>query len=197
MLDAGAQPGIGDRGLPGCVLGLYSDQEIEHTSGSIPPGTPTDLYLGIKFDARGQETGLTGVECSVSGLTAAEGFTLVGVDPIVPGIDLCPDPPSPGDPPCIAFELHLSWPTCRVGSQALMRLTLIGLGPNSDKVFQVGPAHPPTLWNAPVITRCDPPTFTAVRVTGGCFVANPTGTQPPCAVGVEPSDWTGIKELFR
>jgi hypothetical protein len=181
---------------PHCVLGLYGDQAMTTTSASVLPGTPTDIYLGIQFDPEGRETGLTGIEFSISGIT--DGLLLAGVDFVVPtSLWVCPVP-APSDPPCFT-NTDISWNSCLVGSQALMKLTLIGLGPNPDKVLQVGPRHPPSspLWNTPVITRCDPPTYTAVRVTGGCFVVNPTGAEPPCAVGVVVAGWTGIKQLYR
>jgi hypothetical protein len=170
------------------------------TSGPVAPGTPTDLYLGIVFDPDGLETWLSGIECSIAGIGATDGFVVGGYDAIVPGVGaVCLGNPAPGDPPCIAYDMFFFWPTCLVGSQPLLKFTLVGSGPNPNKVLRVGPPHGlsgPT-WSTPIFTRCDPPTYTVVRATGGCFVANPTGAPPSCAVGVLASRWTSIKELYR
>lgn len=184
---------------PHCVLGLYADPVMTSTSGPVPPGTPTDLYLGIAFDPDGRETRLSGIECSISGIGVTS-FIVGGFDPIVPGMGaVCLGNPAPGDPPCIAFDMFFFWPTCLVGSQPLLKFTLVGFGPNPNRVLRVGPPHGlsgPT-WSTPIFTRCDPPTYTVVRVTGGCFVANPTAAPPSCAVGVLASRWTGIKQLYQ
>jgi hypothetical protein len=47
----------------------------------------------------------------------------------------------------------------------------------------------------PLVTQCDAPVFTKVRVAGGqAFLNDPSRV---CTVGVEPRNWTTVKALFR
>ena len=71
----------------------------------------------------------------------------------------------------------------------------------TDTVFQVKRKYPTTDpgWHTPAFIRCDNPAYTTVRVTGGCYVLNPSGnpTVGTCQLPVQGNTWTGVKGLFR
>jgi hypothetical protein len=96
--------------------------------------------------------------------------------------------------------MNISWSSCLAGSQALAKITLIALGTApSDRVFQVKHKYPVSnlTWATAVVTLCDGPAFTAMRVTEACLVANPTSTPPACAIAVAQASWERVKELYR
>ena len=165
-----------------CVMGIYSDLAMTSVSGSIPSGTPTDVYLGVQFDAAGHETGLSGIEFSVSFKPSNQnGFILAGADPIPPGATPIGSPTAPADTSAGTTGtggMNVAWATCQAGG-ALMKLTFLSLGANTNEIIQIKHKYPPSspVWHTPIFTRCNGPTFTTVRVREACFVANPSGNR--------------------
>ena len=185
----------------GCVLGLYGDQNMTQVTATLPANTPTDIFLGIKFDEHNVFNGLTGVEFSVAGISGS--VILASFDTIVPATLVLGSLPAPADTSSGSVGtggMNISWSTCLAGSQAIGKLSLIAFGAVSDRVFQIKHKYPPsnpTSWNTPIFTLCDAPQFTATRITEACLVANPTSTPPACAIGVTNLSWEGVKELYR
>jgi hypothetical protein len=189
-----------------CVLGIFDDISLTSCSGTLPPGTPTDLFVGIRFDPAGRFNALSGFEISIAGLGGD--LLLGGFDVPPPCVWTLGSAPAPADTSATSTGtggMTLSYCSCMSGSQALLKLTLIAFRPLTDRVLQVKRKYPPSSpeWNTPVLFQCDAPNYTPVRVTGGCYVINPSGTTPPaCAsscppLSMEPATWTAIKTLFR
>ena len=90
----------------------------------------------------------------------------------------------------------MAWPICLRGSQVtLARLTVLTTRDVYDAILRVKHRYPPTneSWHTSVITLCDEPAYTAVRVWEGYFCLNPLA----CIDAVEPSTWAWIKQLYR
>jgi hypothetical protein len=70
------------------------------------------------------------------------------------------------------------------------------------KVYRRFPSTNPTV-ESQMFTQCNAPEFTQTRVTGGCFVINPTGVPGDTIDGcqlitpVAPTTWSTIKSLYR
>jgi hypothetical protein len=183
-----------------CILGIYADLNMTQVTGLLPTGTPTDVFLGIKLDPNTAYSGITGVEFSVAGIGG--NVILAGTDPVTPATITVGSPPAPADTTegsSGTGGMNVSWPSCLAGSQALVKLTLLAISPVTDKVLQVKHKYPvsnPT-WKTPIVTLCDAPAYTVVRVTEACFVANPSSAPPACAIGVQEASWSGIKALYK
>jgi hypothetical protein len=89
----------------------------------------------------------------------------------------------------------MAWTTCILGSQALVKLTLLWLGPPPEsRVLRVTHRYPPTNPNyglgGPMATDCIYPYFNPYRLNGGSYVLNPV-------VPVTGTAWTVVKSLYR
>src|SRR5206468_3009230 len=141
--------------------GLFDDIALTSCSGTVPAGTPKDIYLGIRFDPAGRFNGLREIEFSIAGL---------GQDVLIrsdwPG--LCPSqgaPSAPADTSAASTGIggmDVELCTCSSGSQALLRFTIIALYPLTDRVLQVKRKYPTSnpAWRTPVFFQCDDPTHT-------------------------------------
>lgn len=190
---------------PQCMLGIWDSPSPTEAAryGTISVGTPKSVYLGICLGPG--ETGLTGIEFSVQGL---DDLFIVGTDYIAaPSVALGtvaapPDGSGTGG-------LNVAWASCQAGSQALVRIQLFAFATVTNRVLRVARKYPPSspnYNNQPVMTRCDPPKFTAVRVRGDCYVLNFDGLpnigcdpfgRPACSVSVEATTWTRVKTLYQ
>ena len=190
---------------PSCVLGIFDGPNINNTTncGTIGVGTPKDVYVGIRLS--GTETGVTGLEFSIAGM---DGLLLIGTEALTPAALTLGSPPAPADTSATSIGtggLNMAWATCLSGSQQLIKLSLLSFGPQADKVLKVMHKFPPSNLNfnlKPVFSRCDGPTFTTVRISGGCYVLNPSepGGVPGCAcysTPVEAKTWGAMKRLYQ
>lgn len=67
----------------------------------------------------------------------------------------------------------------------------------ADTYLRVSAADPPVRegMECPILILCDTPAFTAVCVTGGEFIVNPSARN--CTVAIETRSWGSIKTLYR
>lgn len=189
---------------PDCILGLYDDTSFASNFGVSAPFVAKDIYLSI--DLAAPETGVTGIEFSVAGITGSP-LLVIGVTPLIPAPVVLGSLAAPADTSATSVGtggMNIAWPTCLAGDRALVKVTLFHPVPVVNQVLRVMHRFPTTniLYNKrPVLVRCDAPTFTAVRINGGCYVLNPNGDPgTPCPIGpvaVEGRTWTGVKQLFR
>lgn len=191
---------------PDCVLGIYDGTDINNTTncGTIGMGVPKDIYLGVRLAP--SETGISGIEFSVAGLT---GFLVTAVEPLTPAAVQLGSLPAPADTSATSTGtggMNISWQGCKEGSQTLVRIQLLAFtAPPTDRVLKVMHRFPPSNLNYnlhAVLTRCDDPTFSAVRITGGCYTLNPTDPAgpPACPCGstpVESKTWGAMKMLYE
>ncbi len=190
---------------PECILGIFDGPDINLTTncGTIGIGTPKDVYLGIRLT--GAETGVTGIEFSVAGL---DGLLLIGTEPITPATLVFGTAPAPADTSATSAGqggMNIAWATCLSGSQQLVKLSLLSFGAQTDKVLKVMHKFPPSNLGfnlKPVLSRCDPPTFTMVRIGTGCYTLNPSlpGGTPGCkcySTPVEAKTWSAMKRLYQ
>ena len=189
-----------------CNLGIFDGPNINNTTncGSIALGVPKEVFLGIRHSPA--ETGVTGIEFSIAGLA---GLLVVGTEAIVPAGLVLGTPAAPADTSATTIGtggMNIGWTMCLSGSQALVKLTLLALAPQTDKVLKVMHRFPqtnPNFNNRPVLTRCDAPAFTAVRVgVGGCYVLNPSNPAGTAACAcystpVESKTWGAMKRLYQ
>lgn len=189
---------------PDCVLGLYDDTSLTSNFGVSVPFTPKDIYLSI--DLAAPETGITGIEFSIAGL-AGTPLIVMGVTPLIPaGVEIG-SAPAPADTSAASSGtggMYVAWWNCLADDRAVLKVRLLPVAPVVNHVLRVMHKFPPSnpAYNLrPVLTRCDSPIFTPVRINGGCYVLNPDGAPTPsCPVGtvaVESRTWTRVKELFR
>jgi len=195
---------------PECVLGIYEDPGMTRNFGTwnASAAPSTELFVGIRYGPGAAVGALTGIELSIDGLP------FLFLPPAVEGFDTTLDPDqitgdirSPADT-TLAGGFSLSWDACQPGDRALLRITLISFAPiPSDQVVRVRHRFPPSTppSPAPFLLQCDAPSFTRTRVTGGCYVLNPTVGPGESVAGcllsnqttVRPLTWSGIKSLFR
>jgi hypothetical protein len=192
-----------------CSIGLFDDPALNKNFGDMAGGTPKDIYVGVILDA-GTETGVTGLEFSVSGIRQAEDGILVlsvdalTADPLTISLGTAPAPADTTSTSSGTGGLNLAWATCQSGG-ALVKMSLLTFtGVGTNKVFKVLRKYPPSNpeYAVPLFTRCDGPLFTKVGVPGGCYIANWDGVTDPVElcqthVAVEKSTWSGMKQLFR
>jgi hypothetical protein len=90
--------------------------------------------------------------------------------------------------------MNVAWASCVLGSQALLKITLLALGPISNHVLRVMHRFPPSSaiygLSGPIQFRCDVPTFTAVRVSGREYILG-------AVVAADSHTWSGIKQIYR
>jgi hypothetical protein len=151
-----------------------------------PPGTPITFY--IRFTPGGAATGITGAEFRITGLVPNPPWF---VNTVWFGLDVCwleCDPFGPG--------VRLAYPTCLTTAQNLGSVSgfVVGTFPQMEwtVVGHETPNAPP--FGCPVVTLCDPPSFTRVCVTGGRTFVNWPGGCPPLAV--EAVTWSRVRSLY-
>lgn len=186
---------------PDCILGVWTDTNLQINWVDVPPFTPTVVYLGMQLGAG--QTGVTGVEFSIHGFDSST-LILQDVTPLEPAtvVGTAPAPADTSAGSSGTGGMNIAWPGCMPGTRALASMTLLSLSTSiTDRVIKVlrkFPPSSPNYNNKPVLVGCDIPVYTAARITGGCFIVNysgnPVGT---CALGTAPSTWSGVKELFR
>jgi hypothetical protein len=192
-----------------CVLGIYDDQALTRNFGSWDPTvSPTkDLWFGIKYDPNSGVDRLAGFEFSVMGL----GDLLFAV--IRPyACDTCPPNTieAPGDTTTGTGGISEGVIGCSENSRALLLLTLLSFDPApEDHVLTVLRRFPSTVEGvqSPLIRLCDRPEFTPIRVSGGCYVLNPSDPTPGTVIdgcelvsettAIQEGNWSHIKALFR
>jgi hypothetical protein len=178
-----------------CVLGIWDDLALTSNIGQIAPGQPKDVYIGIKF-AEGLDR-LTGISFSVA---LPSGVQIIGVWPLVGEINwTCDTIDAPAD---TSQDSHMiggctaAWASCRVGDQALLRVTLLATADITNGLLRVKrryPPYPPDV-RTPALTQCDYPQFTIARLTGGYYILNWNGDP---SVQVDGASWSIVKELYR
>lgn len=187
-----------------CVLGIYDDEQLTRNFGTIEPGVPKDLYIGLKL-APGQ-TGVTGIELSIAGISLLDNLFIVefvGLPQADAVVGTTVEAPADTTASSTGTGgVNLAWTICQEGTnRAIARLSLLALGAVApDHVLQVLRKFPPSdpRWLTPNLVKCDPPDYTVVRITGGCYVANPTGNPVGrCQLPVAEGTWSGVKGLFR
>ena len=95
--------------------------------------------------------------------------------------------------------------SCLEGNVALMKLVLYAVEDLEDHVLVIKRSYPTTnsAWQTPVLVRCDPPQYSVARVSGGCYLLNPSGAALDCAsmlhgeLAVNQTSWSGLKQLYR
>jgi hypothetical protein len=182
---------------PDCVLGIWDDVGMTQSFGTLTPFTSKDLYLGIQL-ADGQ-TGLTGVEFSISGIDPAvlwvqnvQSVTTPGATILLGSIVAPQDTTQRGG-------MNAAWPVCIVGSQALLRITLAWIDPTPpvNLMLRVGHRYPPSNptygLSGPILIDCampPPEGYRPVRIRGGIYVFNPV-------VQTSTGTWGTVKGLYR
>lgn len=185
-----------------CLLGIFDDTAMTSNRGTMTPLVPKDIYVGIQFDAGFTE--LTGIEFSIAGIRQVpDGIFLLSTEPLVPTPIVIGSVPSPEDTSSTSTGtggMNVAWSSCLVGSQALLRLTLLTLAPISNHVIEVKRRYPAPNPNfrTPLFVQCDEPAFSKVRVMGGCYGINVSAGPLPCdvVVGVERTTWSQVKALY-
>lgn len=185
-----------------CVLGIFDDAAMTSNRGTMTPGVPKDIYVGIQYGAGFSE--LTGLEFSIAGIRQVpDGILLIGTEPIVPTPVILGMVPAPEDTSSTSTGtggLSMAWTVCLQGNQPLLRLTLLTFAPISNHVIEVKRRYPPAnpAYRTPLFTQCNIPSYTKVRVTGGCYGINVPAGPLPCdvVVGVERTTWSRVKALY-
>jgi hypothetical protein len=199
---AGAQVTCDD-----CYIGIYDDLALNKNFGAVTPFTEKEIYVAVHLGSG--ETGVTGLEFSVSGMRQAEDGVLVsevsGITDPAPNL-IIGTIQAPVDTLTGSGGMNVSWPVCIpiTGSAPLLKIKFITFGPVVNKVFQVHKRFPPPnpTYQTQLFTRCDAPNYTLVGAKGQCYVAGYDGTTPspggcPTITPVEGQTWTGMKQLFR
>jgi subtilase family serine protease len=147
-------------------IGVYADLNATQTTVTFSIGVPRTLYVVATLD--GQTAG---------GLTTAE-FRITGL-PADWAVFVAPNPAANvvlGDPFRRIGDIHralIAFPGCQVNEGRVLLYTAIVIAnsqiPPTDLVVEAG--DPPTnpAFASPLLTRCDSPDFTKVRVEGGTF----------------------------
>jgi hypothetical protein len=187
-----------------CVLGLYDDAALTRTRGTIVPGVPKDIYLGLKLAAGFEDA--AAVEFSIAGFQDDDGLMLIGTWALGPRALIWGNVPAPADTTLDSEGdggATIAWSECRADDQALVRLTLYTSRVLENKLLVIKRSYPPTSphWKTPIFTQCDRPVYTVTRLSGACFVLNPgvAGLNPcenPKLVAVESTSWTAMKRLY-
>lgn len=187
-----------------CVLGIWDDPALTSNRGTINVRELKEVYVGMKLANSVED--LSGVEFSISGVDK-DGLLLVGAVPLGPRALVFGTIPAPQDT-SINSEgvggITAGWSRCLPGNQALFKLVLYATQPLSDRILQVKRSYPTTnfSWRTPILVHCDPPLYSISRVTGGCYVLNPSGEpidclNPQSVVAVAPTSWSALKSLYK
>jgi hypothetical protein len=199
-----------------CTLGIYETTDLEKNFLNWTP-SPTDfqrtIFVGIQYDEMSGLSALTGVELSIQyndlkSHVASVNFQELDNPAVVLGADEAapPDTTSHGCTEQSPCGKSIAWASCLPGNRAVAQISIIAFAPLPDdlviEVLRRFPSVNPTVESV-LFTQCDAPLFTKTRVSGGCFVFNPT--VPPgefvdgcqVKVPVAPNSWTKIKSLYR
>jgi hypothetical protein len=189
---------------PECIVGIWDDPALTSSFGSIAVLEPKEVYVGVKLS--GDIDSFTGVEFSIAGLNQ-NGLTLLGTTPLGARPLIFGTIPAPLDTTATSTGVggvSAVWGAgCRASGEAIFKLVLMAGEQLSNRILQVKRSYPPSnpTWRATMLLRCDPPLYTAVSVTGGCYVLNPDGpsgcVDPANVTAVVPTNWTAMKALYR
>ena len=161
-----------------CTLGVYDSPDLDCNFGTwdLNESITKTLYVGIKY-GQGFD-GLSGIEFSVQGLPqlplphtiiARDGGIIIGQN--------------------ISTGINVVWQSCLPENIVLLEIRMISFTPlPNDIAIRILQRMPPLDARAPypLFTQCDFPIFTKTRVTGGCYVLNPSVGpgesvgDPPC-----------------
>ena len=81
----------------------------------------------------------------------------------------------------------------------LLRFQMLNPGGGSaDVEIRIGPRQPPSnaFFPCPLVTLCNEPAYTAVCVTPGKSIVNPSRPRP-CGSSREAANWGQVKDLYR
>ncbi len=195
---------------PNCILGIYDDINLSKNFGTWTTPSKT-FYLGIRYDPTSGYDALTYIEFSVEGLPVT--FLPPSIMPLNGGIKSGPTINTPPDTTAVGAEggLGVAWTVCQTDDIALIEMTFVTFDPvPNDMIMRVHRKFPSndSATESVLFTTCEFPLFPKVRVTGGCYVVNPTVGlgqsvgNPPCTLWrdptpVEQKTWSGVKELYR
>lgn len=178
-----------------CVLGIWDDPALSSNVGEIVAGQPKDIYVGVKF-AEGFN-GTFGISFSIAGLSSV---LVIGVESIVPTtVIICDYIGAPADTSMTSTGTGgctWSWPSCLVGNQALLRVTLLASSNVTNGVLQVKRQYPtpyPDVRTA-LFIQCNAPLYTPTRVKGGYYILNWDGDP---SVLVDAATWSKVKQLYK
>ncbi len=192
-----------------CRLGIFDGPDITNSNnyGSIDPFVAKDLYVGIQLPPG--ETGVTGIEFSITGLIpATDHIQLLSTEGIAPGLLPVGSAPAPADTSAASVGtggMNAGWGTCvSGGSQMLLHLQVLALQPVVNHVFRImrkfPTSNPVNFPNDAVFTRCDAPNYTTVKIKKlGCYTANWDGTSQTCpllSTAVVDKTWSAVKTLY-
>jgi len=173
-----------------CVLGIWDDPALSTNLGEIVAGQPKDIYVGIKF-AEGFN-GTIAISVSIDGLGP---FLVTGVEPVAPTVTICDGIGTPADT-TQGGGCFFSWPSCLVGDQALLRVSLLTSSNVTNALLRVKRQYPSIEpgASAPVFYQCNDPQFTPTPVTGGYYILNWDGDP---RVFVDGAAWSEVKRLYK
>jgi hypothetical protein len=175
------------------TLGVYFDDRGTECTSTLAPGAARFLYVLVlpEGDTR---RGISGVEFRLD-VSRAPGYSFSRETVIMPEVAVWVGTAVGGDP-----GLNLSFTRgCESRFPVpIIRLQVQNLGGGTDGVVAVAPRNPPTNRNFPcaLVTLCDDPVFTAICITPGIAVLNPSGSIK-CGSSAEASEWGRVKELYR
>jgi hypothetical protein len=155
-----------------CYLGVYDDQAMTRSSGQVGFFQVKSVYLGVRLAA---EVRISDLEFEA---TYPGGFTVIDYDSFISGARITPT----------ATGVRVEWPQCVSGTRALFRVRVFSLSSVRNATVQLRNATSASCPGGPA---------NSWRIPAGCYVLNPSGPPTACAVGVEPSSWSTVKELFR
>jgi hypothetical protein len=151
---------------------------------------------------------ILGGDAAAAGISGAE-LRVTGLEDQAPAptwfVSVTPNPAANvviGNPTTAGGGVNLGFPSCQApmgGRVSLFTVSVFANGPPvlGERTFAVLRHTVPTNANfqCPLVTLCDPPTFTKVCVPGGeAFLNRGEGT---CTVGVQQTSWSQVKSLFN
>ena len=177
---------------PGCIIGLYDDSLMTRTAGTIT-GVVKDVYVGLVFPP-GADARFTGVEFSIAGLDSLRAaFVPFGSPSVVLGT---PAAPARWDSVYGLGGLNIAWSSCKTGTTLLGKVILSprDTWPSSGAALQVSRRYPPGNPTVPypLISRCDQPIFSLVRMNGGAYALGIPGI-PLCELSAASTDFGGVR----
>jgi hypothetical protein len=192
---------------PDCIIGVYDDVDLAKNYGTWTSATKS-FFLGIRYGPSSGYESLSGIEFSIDGLPVMWSPL---VTPLNGGIRIGGSLHTPPDTTAAgaAGGWAVAWPVCQTGNIALVEFTLVSFDPiQNDLVIRVHRRFPSLSTPSVLFTTCEFPVFPKVRVTGGCYVVNPTVRvgesvgDPPCTLWadttpIEARTWSQVKELYR
>ena len=192
---------------PGGEIGIYSDTAGSSCIITANVYTQTLFYILAKPNLANTD-GVNGAEFRVSGLwvPVADGVLTATPNP-ASSVALGNPFYDPATTPTLAspWGCNIAFGPCQMvdanGFVMLYTVSLVAFnaGIVTEKTLDVEARNPPSnaQANFALITKCDPPTFTALQAAGGrayVNVASPGGCQQ---VAVESATWSSIKTLYN